>query len=194
MRIIRTPNFVLPARRKCPSGKIAAPLPRPFEFALAHRRPLAQLPVVMLLLRCSSRELTALIDDGRLRWVFNIASRDSARREARVLWQSVIELIGLCPPLNAANENEAAEFTRVMELILPAGRTLPPLPSQPQSARERVVPGSEVAKCFSCHSQHVINLVREESLHTLDERRGPKQSLFITRASLIKFLNERRIS
>jgi hypothetical protein len=189
-----THPFVLPARRICLSKKIIVAEPEPFEFGPKERRPLAQLPAVRLLLKCDLRHVNALIDEGRLRWVFNIATRDAHKHEIRVLWQSVVEFLRLWPKSNTSYRSDTTEFDRVIDLILPPAKM-----PQTSATREPFLTGAEVSKCFSCNSQHVINLLREQSLRGLAARglsirEGPKASPLITRASLIQFLKERRIS
>jgi hypothetical protein len=60
--------------------------------------------------------------------------------------------------------------------------------------REPILRGTEVAQCFSCLSQHVINLLREKSLAAVNLRRGPKASPLILRSSVVEFLRQRRMS
>jgi hypothetical protein len=139
----------------------------------------------------------------------------------RVLRQSLFEFTGLYVPRNIPRGGEAAEFAGIMGLVLPPGVVmLPKLAAGPgQRARERaarrlqikmrvppaafrqllfpkepILVGTEVAQCFSCNGQHVINLLREKSLQAVNLRRGEKASPLVTRSSVVEFLRARRIS
>ncbi len=201
---------------------VVPPVPRPFDFGFTARRPLVPLAAVMMFLNQSARQVTALIEDGQLRWAFDIRSAAAAQREVRVLRQSLFEFTGLFVPRNIPRGGEAAEFAEIMGLVLPPGAVVTPkmAASGPgQRARERaarrlqikmrlppaafrqllfpkepLLVGTEVAQCFSCNGQHVLNLLKEKSLQAVNLRRGQKASPLVTRSSVVEFLRQRRIS
>jgi hypothetical protein len=194
---------------------------RLFDFGFTSRRPLVPMAAVELFLNRSRKEVLELIDEGRLRWAFDIRSRVAAAKEVRVLRQSLFEYTGLYEP-----EPEEATVTadnslkRVIHLILPEGVVLKPgaVPSQrpgwkdtPRKARAAcengvafaagagldwgpVLWGTEVAEALGCTAAHVRKLVGQNCLETVALRRAPKASPIITRESVISFLHGRRMS
>ncbi len=208
-------------RRRRARPVIVAPVPRAFDFGFTARRPLVPLRAVTMFLNMNAREVLALIEEGKLRWAFDIRSGKAQRREVRVLRQSLFEFTGLHAPTARADNAEREEFLKVIELILPPGTVVSPtkipgrevglaadesanfhlklrLPSASFQKlifpQEPILQGTEVARCFSCLSQHVLNLIDEQTLQAVNLRRGPKASPLVTRSSVIKFLKERRMS
>ena len=227
MRFFKTLDFIPPTRRKrrCKSRReVVPPIPKAFSFGFTGRRPLVPMSAVSMFLNKSAGEIISLIEDGRLRWVFDIRSAKSRRREVRVLRQSLFEYAGLFPRETVHPEAEKSEFSKIVDLILPKGtvlspmafNTLPPktctrgarsfhlklrLPvASVASLRKQLYPqepvlrGAEIAQCFSCMPQHVLNLISEKTLPTINLRRGPKASPLIPRASVVEFLEKRRMS
>jgi hypothetical protein len=181
--------------RDCLRKSLLAPARRPFQFGFKERRPLASISTVGLLLNLDSRMIAALIDDGRLRWTFDIRARAAHRREVRVLWQSVLEFSELSPPRAGREPDEEKEFQEVIQLILPPGMVMPisGMPKNPVT-QEPVLTGAELARCFSCRGQHILNLINEQTLRSLDLHQSVKASPRIPRSSVVKFLRERRLS
>lgn len=195
------------------------PLPRPFDCGLTTRRPLVPLPTVMLYLNLDQRDVLGLIEEGRLRWAFDIRSDGSANREVRVFRQSVLEYARICQSEAPARESEDEEFRRVTDQIVPAGTLLRPgesparRPGWPISKPKRILRancpaeplarpwlpqqpvlwGTEIAQCFSCGTGHVANLIREKSLPLAKFRRSPKASPVVERGTVVLFLRKRRI-
>ncbi len=224
MRILRVP-FIIPSKKPCvPSRRVVAPVPRAFNFGFTARRPLVPLSAVTMFLNKSNREVISLIENGKLRWAFDIRSAKASRREIRVLRQSLFECAGLFSRDEIMPEAEQGEFSKIMDSILAKGVVLSPmnLHSIPPSLcgrasrsfhlklrlpvrsipslRKQILPeepllqGTEVAQCFSCMNQHILNLIKEKSLHSVSLRRGPKASPLVPRASVIEFLEKRRMS
>jgi hypothetical protein len=208
-----------PCHRSGSRGEIFAPVPGKFDFGFTARRPLVPLTAVSMFLDLTAKEVLALIEEGKLRWAFDIRTAHSERREVRVLRQSLFEFTGLCERQRNAQSGEA-EFREISELILPRGVLASPagIAARPETtphvqetsplkmrisagalpkvmfASEPVLRGTEVAQCFSCISQHVLNLLREKSLESVNLRRGPKATPLIIRRSVAGFLAARRIS
>ncbi|HEX3800751.1 MAG TPA: hypothetical protein VH413_18805 [Verrucomicrobiae bacterium] len=208
-------------RRGRPPRPVVAPIPRPFDFGFTARRPLVPMPAVCMFLNKKPREVLALIEDGHLRWAFDIRRPDAERREVRVLRQSLFEYTGLWAPPQKPRRDEAAEFAEIIERILPAGMVVKPnvapgkdFRARSQAARqfqikmrlsaatfrqtlfphEPILRGTEIAQCFSCLSQHVVNLLKAGAFAAVSLRRGPKASPLITRASVVEFLKQRRMA
>ncbi|HZQ47003.1 MAG TPA: hypothetical protein VFC07_08330 [Verrucomicrobiae bacterium] len=203
---------------------LVPPVPRPFDFGFTAKRPLVPLAAVAMFLNKSAREVLALIEDGKLRWAFDIRSAKASRREVRVLRQSLFEYAGLFAKGEILPEAEKGEFAKIMDSLLAEGVVLSPanfhlIPSKlctrtgrsfhnqlrlkarsVSLLRKQVLPkepllrGTEIARCFSCLNQHVLNLIKEKSLRTINLRRGPKASPLVPRASVIEFLEKRRMS
>lgn len=207
--------------RRC---SLNAPVPQPFDFGFTARRPLVPLSAVAMFLNKSAREVLSLIEDGKLRWAFDIRSAKSSRREIRVLRESLFECSGLFSSGELLPEAEKGEFSKVMDQILAKGVVLSPvrfhrippklctrgsrsfhlkLRVSARSVpllRKRIFPaepllrGTEIARCFSCMNQHVLNLIKEKSLPAVNLRCGPKASPLVPRASVVEFLEKRRLS
>ena len=209
------------SRKHRVSKPVVAPIPRAFDFGFTARRPLVPLPAVTMFLNRETRDVLTLIEGGQLRWAFDIRTAKSARREVRVLRQSLFEFTGLYAPTELPPDAEKTEFSKVIDLILPPGITVAtadiPLHGTGQNPRnslslllkirlrtisdprllfprEPILRGTEIAQCFSCNRQHLVNLIHEKSLSALDLKHGPKASPCVTRASVIEFLKQRRMS
>jgi hypothetical protein len=201
--------------------KIAAPIPRPFDFGFTARRPLIPLRAVSLFLDQGTKQVLTLIEAGTLRWAFDIRTARAGRREVRVLRQSLFEFTGLYVAKEIPPGGERNEFVEIMEASLPRGNIFSPA-KMPVSGKGRaaensvnlllkmrlqkialprlalpkepVLRATEIAQCFSCNNQHVLNLIHENSLKPVNLRLGPKASPLVTRVSVIEFLKTRRIS
>jgi hypothetical protein len=209
-----------PARKPTPVAAPPPPRPRPFDFGFTARRPLVPLPAVLLYLNKNAREVLTLIEDGRLRWAFDIRSSEAAARQIRVWRQSLFEYTGLQPRENSPRILEEAEFAEIIRIVVPGGfvpspETLiscrPPRPARIRPAIQRkpcapaapvhrllfpqepVLWATEIARCLSCTPQHVRKLAGDNSLRTVNAHRAPKSSCLITRASFIEFLKQRRL-
>jgi hypothetical protein len=196
--------------------QVVAPVPRPFDFGFTPQRPLVPMRAVTMFLNRSSRDVISLIEAGKLLWAFDIRSAKARQREVRVLRQSLFEFSGLYAPAETSPQRGDSEFLKIVDLILPAGVVVSPaqifqrgrptthfhhklrLPSATFQKllfpREPILRGTEIARCFCCEPQHVINLLREKSLQAVNLRLGPKASPLITRGSVVQFLKERRMS
>jgi len=201
MRIFDVP-FTAPREtrpRRAPAP--VAPVPRPFDFGFTACRPLVPLPAVLMFLNKRPAQVLALIEEGKLRWAFDIRSAGAATREIRVLRQSLFEYTRLYVPDEILDESDEREFGAVVDLILPADdaprtgrKRLRPRVVPLGQPREPVLRGTEVARCFSCTPQHILNLLREKSLRAADAPRQAHVSPPISRASIVEFLKRRRMS
>jgi len=87
--------FCRPSGKPREAAPVAAPVPRPFDFGFSERRPLVPLPAVMMFLDRTANEVVELIEDGKLRWAFDIRTTKAGSREVRILRQSLFEYTGL---------------------------------------------------------------------------------------------------
>lgn len=206
-----------PRPRCIPRPRPLPPVPVKFNFGFTGRHPLVPLAAAGMLLNRTTREVLALLDDGNLRWGFDIRTRAASRREVRILRQSVFQCAGLCE-IPISPRLDATEFRQIVDLILPdeiiVGTDGADWKTQPQNGRnfqhesrlgsreykelklpkEPVLRATEIAECFCCIPQHVTNLIGDNFFRVLDLPIGPKASPFVTRESVIQFLKERRIS
>jgi hypothetical protein len=215
---VTDPLLCYAKRRRCHrvAKKIVAPVPRPFDFGFTPQRPLVPMRAVTMFLNRDAKDVLSLIEDGKLRWAFDIRSVKATHREVRVLRQSLFEFGGLYSPSEPLEERGDLEFLKIINSVLPPGVVVSPsqvfrrgkattnfhVKMRVTSAtfrkllfpREPILRGTEVARCFCCLPQHVLNLVKEKSLQGVNLRLGPKASPLITRASVVQFLKERRMS
>ena len=152
---------------------------------LAILRPLVNLWTAVAALDRSQNEVIALIEDGKLRYAWNIASRASGHREIRILTQSLVEFQSSqrLPPVPPDEE-----FQRVVKLIFPAVSY--------KNGVAASVCATTITKRFSAGSQHVLALADEGSLRFVKDavrRRGPNGSPAIEFASVVQFLKQRRM-
>lgn len=182
-------------------------------------RPLVPLSAAVLFLNRNGKSVLKLIEAGELRWAFDLRSPDAEHRQVRILRQSLFEFAGLLEKPADEDEREEVGMQRAIELILPEGAVVTPRNLQPNpngSLRlggnfhlklrlaapdfhklhfppEPVLRAAELSRCFSCNSQHMLNLIKAGALQAVNLKRGPKASPLVTRASAVEFLKQRRI-
>ena len=196
------------------------PVPVKFNFGFTERRPLVPLAAAAMFLNLNARQTMALIEDGELLWAFDIRSPAASRRVPRILRQSLFEFAGLCS-LEIVSSRDKSEFRQVVDLILPEEIMVPcdnvrgwkterprgqarnfqhemRIVSASYGAfklpKEPVLRAAEIAEYFSCIPQHVTNLIADGMFQPVNLPLGPKASPFVTRESVVQFLEKRRIS
>lgn len=155
----------------------SATTPEQLRFVLrdARFRPMIGVDGAKAILDLGEDECLALIDSGELE-AFNIGIGD--RREVRFVVKTVehyFRTLG-SRPLELT-------FDEITALVLPHAKP--------------ILTGKELQRSFNCCSTHIINLVCAKLLRTqpgTDWRQGPNGSPVITRASVVEFLKQRRIS
>ncbi len=120
-RTVPLGEFRVIKRRKKRRKEPVPPIPRAFDFGFTPERPLVPLAAAMLFLNRNSKQVLALIEEGKLRWAFDIRREGVARREVRILRQSLFEFTGLISPSVGPRLDEASEFAAVVGKILPPG-------------------------------------------------------------------------
>jgi len=192
MKTISTPT--VPAKLKNRLHLQAGGLPRGLRavrFALSSMRGLIPLDTVCAILSKKPQDILAHIETGQVRWAFDIRSALSRRREVRVFRQSLFELAGLCEhPWNP--DGERGEFQELIDQILPLDKTIPARATRSQLLQP-AARSADVAECLSCLGQHVHHLIREKSLITVTPDEPAKAIPLVTRASVIVFLQTRRM-
>jgi hypothetical protein len=124
-------------------------------------------------------EIMEMIEDGRLRWAFDLRRKNSRKAFVFVLVDSLQKAQDNAIDTLSFSNNEDDEWNRVIEIILPHKKPL--------------IKGSEIVKAFSISSQHMMNLVNDRLLVALNSKRRRTATPIITRDSVLKFLKERRI-
>lgn len=142
-------------------------------------RPMMPIPAAMVLADRGEDYVLAAIETGALPFAWDIRGAASSRREIRI-WRSGL-LVWLANPLAAlAGITTFPEEQTVLVSMLPHSR--------PE------LRGTELQRMFSCGHSHVINLITDGLLvSTTKARTGANGSPRITRASVLKFLQNRRV-
>lgn len=150
-----------------------------FRLNLRVHRPMMSIATALTHLEdVTEDDVVAWIEEGKLQWAFNIASRDAKAREVRIL--------SAC--IHAAQREEAFDesFEQVLARIIPpAVKGKPWLTLNPQ-----------VITAIHCMPTHGIDLLLEGEFETVRNnkpKRGPNGSPLITRESFVAFLKERRM-
>ena len=124
-------------------------------------------------------EIIALIEEGQLRFAFDVRTKRAKTREIRILGSSINEfLAGRRAP--AISEQE--DFNLAMQAVFPA-----PKP---------VIPAFEIARAWNVSPDHLINLCRGRELNLVKGariRRGRGGSPMVETRSATEFLRQRRM-
>jgi hypothetical protein len=136
-------------------------------------RAMGDLNAAMRDLDLNADQVNALLDEGKL-IVFNIAVKETTRKNLRVLTRSIEhyrETDGKSPLL--------LEWPEIFKLILPHDK--------------HFVRGLEIQRSLNCDQGHVGNLILAGLLGPLNKRpqRGPGGSPIVTRENFEKFLKGR---
>lgn len=142
---------------------------------LTYRLPMTSIDGAKPLLGLNEDEIMALIEDGKIRWAWDLACQSEHARFVRILNRSLV-----CYEKPFLGQPETLDG--VLELILP--------PSSKITGRVR---GTELQRACNVSSTHIINLVEAGLLSGGDWKRGPQGSPLITRASIARFLKERTL-
>lgn len=138
---------------------------RLLQLQLSHRTALVTVDTARAVLGVDAETIAARIDEGTLRWVFDLALPQAERRELR-LWAGAL----------IAPEHVPANAERVLTAII--GHTRP------------TMRGAEVEQLFLCSAQHVARL-HDLRLLTGEIVGHTRQ---ITTASVTSFLRARCIA
>ena len=155
-----------------------APLLKPVSPVLFHR-PLVSLWIALSLIGGKNPgEIISLIEEGKLRWAFDIRKKWGKRREIRILAQSINEyLTGSAAP----NISEQQDFCQAMHSIFP----MPKLS----------ITACDIACAWNASPEHILNLCRSRQLGLAKgacNRRGRGGSPQVTMESAVEFLRKRR--
>jgi hypothetical protein len=124
-------------------------------------------------------EVLEAVEDGRLLFAFNIASRNAKARDVRVLSDSVCAFV---EGRRLANVSEEQDWQRVLRLIFPS-----PAPT---------IQAKEIALALNASSSHIIKLIEERLLRLAKGTPwfcGRGGSPRVEYQSAVDFLKARRI-
>ena len=152
-----------------------APLQRHFDLHLPTGRPLVPMEAAMVLVNRDADDVLNLIACAKIEWAFDIRTEKSERREVRILGDSLMRYLG-----GENGTRDVDNWDYVVNLVLPG-------PS------EIFIKSKNLARRFGCESQHMINLIREQTIEAAMYPAGGKQSPVVTRESVVRFLKARRI-
>jgi hypothetical protein len=142
-------------------------------ISIALRRPLVDVYCCVAALGCSEDAVLQLIDEGKLRWAWNIARAGSGRRCVRVFAGSLAAY--------QAGRTEAENCDKVLAAILPGHSPL--------------IQSAVLARALLCARHHVATLLTDGELDGKGARgMGPNSSPEIMRASAVRFLKRRVLS
>jgi hypothetical protein len=158
-----------------PAAPVAlAPAHAPFTIFINIRRPLMSVWSAALLLDRDEEFVERLFQDGKLAWVFNIATPGARNHCSRIFTPCVLDFRA------GAQRDFSAPF--VLNAIFPESRS-----------RFRL---HEVAYAWHCGAEQVRMLVQLGALTKIPGTgtRGPANGAMISRAVLANFLTSRRIT
>ena len=159
---------------------------------VAFKRPMVDVWAACAALDCSEDAVVNLIDEGRLRFAFNLASRHAhTRRCVRILSHSLAEFqAGAGPNVGAMSAAEDAKaFAAALKLIFPAVTRY--------ATGLSTIRVTTIGRKFNMGTDHVLNLCDEKSLRLVPgtvRRTGPNGSPQVDFSSVAKFLADRRLS
>ena len=138
-------------------------------------RPLVSLWTALALIGGERPEqIITLIEQGNLRWAFDIGTK-GAKREIRILGKSILEYL-------------AARATPGAEDFNAAVKTVFPMP-------EWLIPAARIAYAWSTSPDHILNLCRGRELHFAKgpsgrPRRGREAPLWSRLGAQLRFCDE----
>jgi len=188
---------------------------REIGFRPGAGRLLMPLAAVMVILDRSEDDLWRLVEEGELEFAFDISTGGAARREVRIYRESLLRYqaqrfrASLASALREAGGKEP-RITRpraepeVDPLPVTAFRTMPGQKSSsllycltailPQR-RNLILTAVELARCWTCSSTHVQNLIADGALAEVSpDGRKLTQTRRVTCVSAEAFLAHRRIA
>jgi hypothetical protein len=144
------------------------------------RRPLWQADTVQECLGITRAKLVEMIQSGEVPWAWNIGLGHS-RKELRILGLSIVELQS--GPIRGIGSTRNFGLPEVAGLILPKTR--------------ETLRGRELQMLFQCNPDTIRHLHDAGELDRVPEKldkHGPNSSPRYTKASLVRFLETRRIT
>lgn len=120
------------------------------------------------------------IDNGDIRWAFNIARRDS-RREVRIWWSEVQSIL--------TGEPLASNDPKLLGLVI--ADILPPLRNRP--AQLVTVTGAELQRCLGCGHQLVNELIDDGEFGAPVNPAARPVSAVVTYNAAVAFLRRRKL-
>lgn len=151
----------------------------PTASTAALRRPMVSIWTVVSIIDRSEDHVLRMIDEGKLRFAFDLRQKKSGKQFVRVLSKSVCDFVNKVP---APPISDAEEFDQVVGILFPLSTPM--------------IRATLIARAFNVCNQHVADLIGERSLRLAKLngcKRAKNESPFVDKASAIQLLRERRI-
>lgn len=160
------------------------------DLNLPAARAIVPLTVCQVLCDKDEDEALSLVERGKLRYAWNIASPNADRREIRVLTASLMSY--LADPLRDPKADEITEDQELMGEALAIQKACDPL-----NRHARLTRTADLARYWSCSRTHILDLVAHGALQgagksSSNNLPGRPAAMVVT-ASAEKFLQRRRI-
>jgi len=190
-------------------------LQREIGFRLGAGRLLMPMAAVMVILDRSEDDLLRLVEEGELEFAFDISTGGAVRREVRIYRESLLRYqaqrfrASFSSDLRAAGRNEPPipRLNADPEVYpLPvtsirgfhgqkSSRLLYCITAILPQRRNLILTAVELARCWTCSSAHVHNLIADGALAEVSpDARKLTQTRCVTCASAEAFLTHRRIA
>jgi len=144
------------------------------------RRPLMTAEIALSLLEIKRHQLPWMVENGKLPWAFNLATRPG-RSELRILSACVVER-AMGSPIPAIGATKNLELPEVVNLIVSPGR--------------QSLSGLELQRLFQVSPDWVNDSSLARQITQIRENRpptGPGSSPHFTRESVAKLIERRRV-
>jgi len=153
------------------------PMPYPaIQFVV--RRPLISLSTAAALANETTDDLLAHLEDGSIRYGFDVATPKASRRAVRVFAGSLA---------NYLSHQREARADGAEELLATVNDVFPDL--------AETIRTSTLAQILDCDQEHALELIHTGALRAVNRfGRGRGNSALVTRSSCVEFLISRRVT
>jgi hypothetical protein len=167
-----------------PATNLRAAPAAPLVTAITLDAPLLGIESARLALRCTENRLLTLIAAGEIEWAFDLRGKESSRACIRVFTQSVVKLQQARKPSNLRRNwrvwlSGIPAFDDVFSSIFRHNRPF--------------IRGAELARQWGCGCSHITNLIDLNLLELLEDPQSTNQSRLLSRTSVARFMQQRRI-
>jgi hypothetical protein len=140
------------------------------------KTPLLRVQTAQDCLSTTRDEVTAMIEDGRLPFAFDLALCPGTRKEPRIFTLCVAEMSGWKNPIG---QTKNLKLPEVVELIIP----------------KRDVRSTELKRILAVGHQHIYQLAKKhfKIVRKPAMKDGPDSYTVFSRTSIARFLDRRRI-
>jgi len=149
---------------------------QPIQFVV--RRPLISLATAAALANETTDDLLAHVEDGSIRYAFDVATPKASRRAVRVFAGSLANYLG---------KQSEARADGAPALLATVNDIFPEL--------AETIRTSTLAQIFACDQEHALELIHTGAVRAVNSfGRGRGNSALVTRRSCVEFLISRRVT